>query len=110
MAIANLAKPKNVDELCHSVRLSGYYKRFLPLFTDMKKALNKLLRKDTNFQWSTQSQPAFNHLNNECCTKPILKYPNVHKPYTLSTDVTDYAYFSILTQAVDGPDILRPLA
>ena len=32
------------------------------------------------------------------------------KPYTLFKDASHYAYSGILTQAVDGPNYLRPIA
>ena len=44
MAITNLAEPKNIDELCHFLRLTGNYRRFVPLFTDIMKLLNYLGR------------------------------------------------------------------
>ena len=60
--------------------------------------------------WSTQCQSAFEHLKNALCKKCILQYPNISKPYTLLTDTSNYAFSGILTQAVDGPDDLRPIA
>ena len=71
---------------------------------------NKLLKKDTKFQWLTQCQPAFNHLKNALCQKSILQYPSIHKPYTLFTDASNYANSGILTLTVDDPDDWRPIA
>ena len=83
--ITNLAEPKIIDELCHFLRLT---RKFISLFTNIMNPLNKLLRKDTKFQWSTQCQPALEHLKNALCKKPILQYPDVSKPYTFFTDAT----------------------
>ena len=47
---------------------------------------------------------------NAICKKSIIQYPNIHKPYTLFTDASNYSYSGILTQKVDGPDDLRPIA
>ena len=44
------------------------------------------------------------------CKKPILQCPNKYNPYTLFTNASNYAFSGILTQAVDGPDDLRPIA
>ena len=73
----NLSEPKNVDELHHFLRLTGYYRKFILLFVDIIKPLYKLLRKVTWFQWSTQCQSAFEHLKNALCKKPILQYPDM---------------------------------
>ena len=49
-AIEKLKEPSNIDELCHFLDLTGYYRKLIPLFTTITKPLNKLLKKDTNFQ------------------------------------------------------------
>ena len=53
---------------------------------------------------------SFEHLKNAFCKKPILQYPDTNKPYTLFTAAGNYAYSGILTQAVDDPDDLMPIA
>ena len=80
IVITILAEPKYVDELY--LGLTGYYKMFVPLFVNVTKPLNKLLRKDIKFQWSIQCQLAFAHLKNVLCKKPILQYPDIksHTP------------------------------
>ena len=99
-----------MDELHHFLGLTSYYRKFVPLFADITKALNKLLLKTTKFQWSAECQSAFEHCNKALCVKPFLQYPNIEKPYTLFSDSSHYAYSGVLTQAVDGPDDLRPIA
>ena len=42
--IEKLKEPINIDELCHFIGLTGYYKTFVPLFTDVTKLLNKFLK------------------------------------------------------------------
>ena len=109
IVITNLAGLKNVDELCHFLRLTGHSRKCVPLFTDIMKPLSELLKKDTQFQWPTPCQSAIKHLKNVLCKKPILQYTNVSKPYTFFTDTRSYAYSGILAKAVDGPDDLRPI-
>ena len=75
---------------------------FVPLFVDIMKPLNKLLRKDTKFQWSTQCQSAFEHLKKVLYNKPIPQYPGIHKSYTLSTDASSYAYSSLFLELVES--------
>ena len=47
-----LKELNSVDELCHFLGFTSYYRRCVPLFADITKPLNKLLIKDTKFQWS----------------------------------------------------------
>ena len=109
MAITNLAELKIFDKLHHFLRLNCYCRRLVPLFTDVTKPHNKILRKNTKFQWSTQCQSAFEHLKNALCQKPILYYPDISKLFILFTDVSNYAYSCIITPVVDGPDDVRPI-
>ena len=80
------------------------------LFANITKPLNKLLKKDTKFQWSQQCQMAFNNLKQALCREPILQYPSMEKLYTLFTNASHYAYYGILIQAVDSLEDLRPVA
>ena len=82
----------------------------MPLFTDVTKPLNKLLRKDTKFQWTQQCQAAFKHSKQAPCREPILQYPCTEEPYTLFTNTNHHAYSSVLTKAVDHPEDFRPVA
>ena len=54
MTITNFAETKNIDELHHFLWLTGYCRRFIPLFTDIMRPLNTVLRKDKKFHCSTQ--------------------------------------------------------
>ena len=96
-------------EFHHFLGLTSYYRSFIPLFNDIPKPLNKLLKKGTKFQWSAQFQSTFEHLHKALCVKPIIQYPNTEKVYTLFTETSHYAYSGVLTEAVDGPDDLRPI-
>ena len=40
-AIEKLKEPSNIDKLCHFLCLTGYYRKFIPLFTNVTKPLNK---------------------------------------------------------------------
>ena len=102
--------PNNINDLCHFLSLVAYFRKFVPLFVDITKPLNELLKKDTKFQWSPKCQAAVKHLKKVLCKKPILQYPNREKSYTLFTDISHYAYSGVLTQAVDSPEDLRPTA
>ena len=110
LTITNLAVPKNIDELCHFLGLTSDCRKFLPLFADVTRPLNKLLLKDTKFQLSPQCQAGFDHLKNVLCKQPILQYPSISKPYTLCKDASNYAFSGVLTQAVHDEDDLRPIA
>ena len=76
-AIEILKEPSNIHELCYFLGLTGYYRRSLPLFINVKKPLNKLHKMDMKFQCLPQCQAAFEHLKHALCKEPILQYPNM---------------------------------
>ena len=83
----------------------GYFRKFIPLFTNVTKPLNKLLKKVTKFPWSPQCQGAF-----EPCMEPILQHPKMEKLNNLVIDTSHYAYSVIFSQAVESPEDLMPIA
>ena len=76
----------------------GYYRKFIPRFSDVVKPLMRLTRHNTLFQWSKKCEFAFQSLKNALCTKLILKFPDPQKSYVLFTDASKYAWAGILTQ------------
>ena len=94
LAIQHIKERSNVEELHHFLNLTGYYRKFILLFANVTKPLNKLLRKETNFQWSLHCQAAFNHLKQALCKEPILQYPSAEKPPCLLMPVIMHTLMS----------------
>ena len=60
--------------------------------------MTKLTKEDVSFEWTLQCQASFEMLKDALITSPILKYPDLNKPYTLFTDASKYAWACVLTQ------------
>ena len=99
-----------MNELFHLLGFTGYYRKFIPLFANINKQLNRLLRKDTKFQWLQHCQAAFEHLKQALFKGTMLQYPSTTKPYMLYTDASHFTYSGVLTQAFESPEDLRPVA
>ena len=97
-AIKEMPAPRSPKEIKQFLGLVGYYRKFIPRFSDIAKPLMRLTRHDTLFQWCTKCEFAFQSLKNALCTKPILKFPDLQKSYVLFTDASKYAWVSVLTQ------------
>ena len=87
-AIKEMPAPRSPKEIKQFLGLVGYYRKFIPRFSDVAKPLTRLTRHDTLFQWCTKCEFAFQNLKNALCTKPILKFPDPQKPYILFTDAS----------------------
>lgn len=78
--------------------LVGYYRKFIPRFSDIARPLTNLTKKEESFQWTKTCQAAYDMLRTALTEEPILKYPDTEKPYILYTDASKYAWACVLTQ------------
>ena len=107
-AIKILAPAKNVDDAHQILGLLGYYRSFVPAFSDITLLITSLLKKNTPFMWSEKCQLTLDYLK-EVCKKPILQFPDPNKPYVLYTDASNNAYPSVLCQPISNNNDLRPV-
>ena len=98
-SIHNMPKPRSPKEIKQFLGLTGYYRKFVPRFSDMARPLTKLLAHDCEFKWTNQCDISFQMLKDTLCSAPILKYPDTSKPYTLYTDASNYGWAGVLTQS-----------
>ena len=94
-----MPKPRSPKEIKQFLGLTGYYRKFVPRFSDMARPLTKLLAHDCEFEWTKQCDLSFQMLKDTLRSAPILKYPDTSKPYTLYTDASKYGWAGVLTQS-----------
>ena len=96
--IKDMLPPRTAKEVKQFLGLIGYYRKFLPRFSDLARPLNMLTRKDVPFEWTPICQESFELLKISLMTEPILTYPDPNHPYVLFTDASKYAWACVLTQ------------
>lgn len=96
--VRNFPRPENLTQLRGFLGLALYYRRFIKDFSKIANPLNKLLRKNTPFNWTTTQQQAFERLRNCLISSPILAYPNWSQPFLLFTDASTFALGAVLSQ------------
>ena len=97
-SIQKMLPPTNPKEVKQFLGLIGYYRKFIPRFSDLARPLNALTWKETVFEWTQICQEAFKLLKSSLMTEPILTYPDPSLPYVLFTDASKYAWACVLTQ------------
>ena len=107
-AVKKFPIPKNVKNIKEFLGLAGYYRRFINNFANISKPLTTLLKKDTKFIWNNDTQKAFDKLKDTLCAAPLLQFPQLNKPYIITTDASGYAIGAILSQGIIGQD--KPIA
>ena len=96
--------PQNVKQVKQFLGLVGYYRKFVPCFSDIARPLTQLGQKNEGFIWTTECNKCFHMLKDYLQEALILRYPDPAADYILYTDASKYAYAGVLTQSIDGTD------
>ena len=96
--------PQNAKQVKQFLGLVGYYRKFVPHFSDIARPLTQLTRKNEGFNWSTECDKCFHMLKDYLQESLILRYPDPTADYILYTDASKYAYAGVLTQSINGTD------
>ena len=103
-SIGKMPIPQNAKQVKQFLGLVGYYRKFVPNFSDITRPLTQLTRKNEGFNWSTECDKCFHMLKDYLQEAPILRHPDPTAYYILYTDASKYAYAGVLTQSIDETD------
>ena len=98
VSIQKMLPSKTPKEVKQFLGLIGYYRKFVPQFSDLARPLNALTRNNVEFEWTQVCQESFDLLKTSLMTEPILTYPDPNLPYVLFTDASKYVWTCVLTQ------------
>ena len=56
LSIQKMLPPKTPKEIKQFLGLIGYYRKFVPRFSELARPLNALTRKNTEFEWTQKCQ------------------------------------------------------
>ena len=97
-AIQTWPTPSNVSEIHSFLGLASYYRKFVPNFSTIATPLTQLLHKDQKYCWMENEEKAFNELKSKLSSTPVLLLPDPTKPFSVTTDASDYAIGAVLSQ------------
>ena len=107
-SITKMPVPQNAKQVKQFLGLVGYYRKFVPHFSNIARPLTQLTQKNEGFNWTTECNKCFHMLKDYLQEAPILRYPDPTADYIQYTDASKYAYAGVLTQSIDGTD--QPVA
>ena len=107
-AILQMEPPSDARGVRRFLGMAGYYRRFIPRFSEIACPLTELTKTKQPFLWTPECEEAFQTLKTSLSVAPVLHHPDPKKPFKLFTDASHTAIGAILTQEEDGVD--RPLA
>ena len=93
--------PQNIHELRSFLGLLNSYLWFILGFSHIAWPLNQLMKGNgkTIFKWTPTKQQAFEQIKNKLCTAPVLVLPDLHQPFEIETDASNYALGTVITQS-----------
>ena len=96
--------PMTVKQVQGFLGFGNFYQRFIQGFSEIAQPLNKLLKKDRKFEWTTECQQAFDDLKTRFTSGPVLVMPDQMKPFQIKCDASKYVLGAVLTQLDSNGD------
>ncbi|GFX62166.1 transposon Tf2-6 polyprotein [Trichonephila clavipes] len=80
------------------LRLTGYFRKFIPAYSVIAKPLSDLLRKDTPFNFDVKQKASFDELKRLLCQKPVLGIYRQNCETEIHTDASMDGLAAVLLQ------------
>lgn len=109
-AILDAPCPTNVTELKRFLGVVNYYRGFIPSASSIMSPLHNLLCKDTNWDWGSKEQVAFEAIKKELASDRVLCHYDPEAKLVLTVDAGPEGLGAILSQRCVGDNVERPLA
>ena len=96
--IKNWPTPAKVKDVHSFLGFCNFYRPFIPSFSKIAKPLNELTRKDVPFMWEDKHENVFNTLQDLVTSEPVLRQPQLDKPFEVEVDASGFALGGVLLQ------------
>ena len=98
-AIQNFPLPKTDKQIKSFLGMLSYYRKFIKNFAKITHPINKYLKKGIKLDLNDPEYlDAFEKCKQLLCNSPVLAYPDFSKTFTLTTDASNIAIGSVLSQ------------
>jgi len=87
-AIQSIAIPRNVSEVKSFLGLVNFYGKFIHTLSDISEPLNRLTRKDTDWNWTRDCDSAFKRIKSCLMSSQCLVHHDLNLPIGISCDAS----------------------
>ena len=107
--IIDLPLPTKVKQLRATLGHTRYLRKFIKGYAKVIALMEKLLKKDTKFQWTTDCQESLDKLKNKMATTPILVFLDWEKEFHFHVD-TSFVVLDVVLMYPGEGSIDHPIA
>ncbi|PAA55936.1 hypothetical protein BOX15_Mlig012942g1, partial [Macrostomum lignano] len=107
-AIRDIRQPGDQKALKSFLGAANFLMRFVPHYADITEPLRRLLKADSNFDWTPECQRAFEAVKDAISKAPTLAHFDPKADTIVTTDASAKAIGAQLSQIQDGVE--RPVA
>ena len=86
--VMNWKPPTTVRQIWSFLGLAGYYRWFIPDFSQIVKPMTELLKKGAKFEWGQKCEDAFHTLRQHLTTAPVLAQPDNNNLFDVYCDAS----------------------
>lgn len=98
-AIQKLQLPETTKQIKSFLGITGYFRKFIRDYAKIAEPMTRYLKKNTRINLNDSSYiSSFEKLKIILTDSPVLRYPDFNKKFQLTTDASDFAIGSVLTQ------------
>ena len=94
--VADWPTPRTVRDVRAFLGFTGFYRYFVPNYSQIARPLIELTKKTTPFHWEEPQIQAFERLKTLMCSRPILRQPDYERQFFLATDASAYGVGAVL--------------
>ncbi len=105
-AVKEWPVPESKREVRSFLGTASYYRRFVPGFATVAAPLHHVASPKADWQWTDECQRAFEELKDALSTAPVLAFPVKEAPYILDTDASLTGTGAVLSQVVNGREMV----
>ena len=87
-----------MEEAKSALGIMGYIASFIPMYSEVVRHINRLMRKNVPFVWDQKCQNSLDLVKEILTSPPVLVYPDPNQKYHLFTDASNFTWSVALTQ------------
>ncbi|GFX28704.1 retrovirus-related Pol polyprotein from transposon 17.6 [Trichonephila clavipes] len=108
VSINEFPVPKDQKQIKSFLGCCNFYRRYIKNFAKRALPLMNLLRKDTPFEWTSETQEAFDDIKKAILNSPVLALPDQNAELQITTDASSRGIGAVLEQKYPNSEV-KPL-